>query len=99
MPIFAFMFKVKPVFGSPDYGVAASGYACIYVCDDVPKRAVDKALQCIKDAGYRYIRTEKSGEAEITDSTPEEQRALMAKAERHGMSSCFVMARDKPGLN
>ena len=99
MPIFAFMFKVKPLFGSPDYGVAASGYACVYVCDDVPKRAVDKALQRVKDEGYRYIRTEKSGEAEITDKTPEEQRAMMAKAEKHGVSSVFVLTKEKTGSN
>jgi hypothetical protein len=99
MPIFGFVFKVKPKFGSHDYGFASGGYAYIYVCDDVPKSAVDKALQRVRDSGYRYIRTEDSGVAVITSSTTEEQRALMAKAEVHGICSVFVMDKEAPGLN
>ena len=99
MNIFGFKFEVKPKFGSPDYGVANGGFAYIYVCADTPKQAVDKALQEVRDSGYRYIRTEKSGDAVVTPDTTPEQKALMDKAELHGVSSVFVLTKEKTGSN
>ena len=89
MPMFFFMFKIRPTLTNPEYAQVSGGMASLFVLADDSAEASRRAVEHVTKAAWEIIGTEMTGGVDKEGCTTWEQEALYAKAESFGIACCY----------